>query len=205
MASRAATEFDRKLQKLFRERTHWLRSLVRKPGTGRAPIFSKKKVDASIRKLQASATACLLRQHAIKDFRRMYDLKKQWHVKNKGWGNDEKRKNFKNWYEAQIPHDNCIYVFWAKGRCRYVGRTLKGKNRPQSQFQKHWFPGVTRVDIYATRAARDMPQQECLATHRFKPTHSKIKPATVKWYSKCPICDTHKHIRNEVKAIFRLK
>ncbi len=206
MAKHAAIKFDRKLRTLFQDRTHWLRAQVRKPGPGKPPTFNKKKVERAIKKLQTLATECQLRVYAIDGLGQLYDSKKQWHVTtNKGWGVEEKRKAFIAWFQSHVPYKNCVYVFWAKRKCRYVGRTLKGKNRPQSQFLKHWFPGVTRVDIYACDHARSVPTLECLATHRFHPTYSKIKPATRKWYTKCPICETHKQIRHEVKAIFRLK
>ena len=206
MAKHAALEFDRKLQKLFRDRTHWLRACLRRPTPGKAPSFNRKKVEAAIAKLLALATECQLRRHAVDGIHDLYDLRKQWHVTSqKGFGLEAKRKAFIAWFAATSPHKNCVYVFWAKRKCRYIGRTLQGKNRPQSHFLKWWFPAVTRVDIYASRGARDVPKLECLATHRFKPRFSKIKPAARKRYSKCPICETHRLIRKEVKSIFRLR
>jgi len=203
MAKQAAIEFDKRLHKLFDDRTHWLRAQVRKSKPGPAPQFSKKKVKSSIKKLQTLATKCLLRSYAVDGLDELYNQKKQWHVT--GWGVDQKQRAFVRWFEKTIHYKNCVYVFWAKRRCRYVGRTLKGKNRPQGQFQKFWFPGVTRIDIYAARGRKDVPKLECLATHRFKPTRSKNKPAARKWTAKCPICEAHKAIQSEVKSIFRLR
>jgi hypothetical protein len=206
MAKWAAHAFDRKLVGLFKDRTHWLRMQVRKPRPGNAPSFNKKKVEREITKLQNLATKCLLHSHAVKGLGDLYDVKKQWHVTaSKGYGIDSKRKAFIQWFENHIPYDNCVYAFWRNRKCRYIGRTMGGKNRPQSQFQKYWFPGVTRIDIYASRGSRDIPRLECLASHRFEPTYSKIKPASRKWNSKCPICETRKAVRDEVKAIFKLR
>lgn len=205
MAKWAAHAFDRKLAALFKDRTHWLRSQVRKPRPGKAPSFNKKKVERGIKKLQDLTTECLLHSHAVKGLGKLYDVKKQWRVTaNKGWGVDGKRKAFVQWFEKHIPYENCVYAFWRNRKCRYIGRTMGGKNRPQSQFQKYWFRGVTRVDIYASRSSKDIPKLECLASHRFEPTYSKIKPAARKWSSKCPICETRKAVRDEVKAIFKL-
>jgi hypothetical protein len=203
MAKRAAIQFDRSLHKLFAARTHKLWALVRKPKPGKAPDFNKKKVEKSIERLRVLATKCLLRPHAIDGLNQLYDLKRQWHVK--GFGNDRKRKLFADWFGKTIPYQNCVYVFWRNRQCRYIGRTLKGKNRPESQFNKWWFPGVTRIDLYAARGKRNIPKLECLATHRFHPKFSKIRPAASKWAEKCPICETHKVIRTEVKSIFKLK
>jgi len=109
------------------------------------------------------------------DTDKLYDVKKQWHVKKgKGRGVDEKRQAFKDWSKKHIPYKNYVYIFWANKKCNYIGRTLKGKDRPQGHFEKHWFGNVTRIDIYAANAAREIPKLECLATHRFKPSRSKI-------------------------------
>jgi len=205
VAKHTAVTFDRHLQKLFDDRTHWLRRQVRKPGRGKAPSLNRAKVDRAIHRLQSLAEDYQLNSHAIARLRGLYKLKKQWHTSNKGWGIDQKRKAFVQWFDKNIRHDNCVYVFWAKRKCRYVGRTLAGKNRPQSQFQKYWFLGVTRVDIYASQGAREIPKLECLATHLFQPIYSKVKPAAQKWFSKCPICETRRLIRSELKAIFRLR
>ena len=206
IAMRAAIAFDRTLQKLFTDRTHWLRAQVRTPKRGKAPGFNKKKVEKSIEKLKALATRCLLRGHAIDGLNQLYDLKKQWHVSSgKGRGVDEKRKAFAAWFGKSIHYKNCVYVFWAKRRCRYVGRTLKGKNRPHSHFEKWWFPGVTRVDVYAARGKKNISKLECLTTHRFQPVYSKIKPSGLRWNTRCPICELHREIRSEVKSTFRLR
>ena len=206
MAKHAAVEFDRKLDRLFRERTRWLRAEVRKPTGRKPPTFGRRKVDQAIAKLLELAIECLLRPYAIREFKRLYDLKKQWHVtKSKGWGRDKKRRAFRRWFESRIPYENCVYVFWARRRCRYIGRTTGGKNRPQGHFDKHWFSDVTRVDIYACKRSRDIPQIECLATHRFRPSYLRNKPAKRKWYKRCPICETRKRIKQEVHSVFRLK
>lgn len=205
MTKKNVVEFDAQLHKLFSDRTHWLRTQVRKPKPGKAPGFNKKKVEASISKLQVLATKCLLHSHAVDGLRNLYDTKKQWHVKGKGWGSEKKRITFMDWFEKTIPYKNCVYVFWAKRQCRYVGRTLNGKGRPQSHFHKDWFAGITRIDIYAAKVSRQISKLECLATHRFCPTKSKIKPSAAKWHAKCPICETHRAIRSEIKSIFRLK
>jgi hypothetical protein len=56
MAKHAALDFDRKLLRLFKDRTHWLRAQVRKPTRGKAPSFNKKKVERVIKQLLELAT-----------------------------------------------------------------------------------------------------------------------------------------------------
>jgi hypothetical protein len=205
MTKRAVLAFDHQLERLFDDRTHWLKAQVRKPGVGKAPTFGRSKVNKAIRQLKKQASLCLLPKYRGREFRKLYDNKKQWQVKSKGWGLDRKRRSFDVWFERYIPHTNCVYLFWAGRKCRYIGRTLKGKGRPQSHFEKAWFGAVTRIDILSCKKARNVPKLECIATHRFDPTYSKIKPAAKKWAAKCPICETHKRIRNEVRSLFRLK
>jgi hypothetical protein len=117
----------------------------------------------------------------------------------------QKRRMFLEWFESQRINRNCVYAFWARHRCRYVGRTLNGKNRPQSHFQKFWFLGVTRIDIYHSKKKRSIPKLECLLTHRFDPQHSRIKPSGRKWSSRCPICEAQSLVRADVRSLFRLR
>lgn len=198
--------FDEELEELFRRRTHWIRSKVRKPTVGQPPRFARKHVNEAIRRLNNITEASLLREHAVQSLSDIYDDRRQWHVtRNKGWGPERKRKAFLKWYENRELSKNCVYVFWAGNNCRYIGRTLNGKNRPQAHFHKEWFRGVKRIDIYCSRTKRNVPKLECLATHRFKPKYSKIKPATRKWYSRCPICEAQRMIRQDVRSMFRFR
>lgn len=203
MTTQLQKEFDEQLRELFERRTHWVRSKIRKPTVGKPPTFSRKNVDAAIDRLDNLVEASLLREHAVVSLSDLYDEKRQWH--SKGWGVEKKRKEFLMWYDAKIANNNCVYVFWAGKKCRYVGRTLNGKNRPQAHFYKKWFPSVTRVDIYHSKTKRDIPKLECLATHRFKPSHSIIKPSSKKWFSRCPICEAQKMIRRDVRSMFRFR
>lgn len=201
MTTQLQKRFDRKLKDLFDRRTHWIRSQMRKPTVGKPPTFSRKHVDEAIEYLTGLVEASLVKEYV--SWGEIFDGKRQWH--SKGWGAEKKRKQFLNWYDKEVDNDNCVYVFWASKTCRYVGRTLHGKNRPQAHFYKAWFPGVTRVDIYYSKTKRNIPKLECLATHRFKPSHSKIKPSTKKWFSRCPICEAKKMVRSDVRSMFRFR
>jgi hypothetical protein len=206
MAKKLIKSFDTRLHALFVDRTHWLKSLVRRKTPGAAPVFGRKKVNKAIESLQDISTDILLRSKLVAKPSELYDLKRQWHPKrNKGWGIDQKKARFNTWYEEKVDYQNCVYSFWDNRKCLYVGRTLKGKGRPSSHFEKAWFGRATRVDIWGVRDKRKVPMLECLATHRFEPSHSKNKPSTVKHASKCPICQVHGNIREELRQIFRLR
>src|SRR5258708_7965327 len=110
------------------------------PMRGAAGKITKKKIRTSISRLQDIAQAAQLRAKHSKAILANYDYKKQWHPKRgKGFGRSAKRRHFKRWYENHITTQNCIYVFWSRSMCLYVGRTLNGKGRPSSHFEKHWF------------------------------------------------------------------
>ena len=206
MAKHAAVQFNRRLHSLFDDRTIWLRKAVRTRNPGRLPSFNRKKVSSAIAALQECASRAVVHEVAAKEFSMIVDKSKQWHVSNsKGWGWRAKRTSFDSWFRQNIPYPNCIYIFWSGDKARYVGRTVRGKGRPQSHFEKAWFSGVTRVDIYSTSSPSQTPKLECLAIHRFHPRENGAKASIPKWAKKCPVCEVHKLIRREIRTIFRLR
>ena len=135
--------------------------------------------------------------------------KKSWHItKNKGWGRAEKKKSFNSWFKKYIDYRNYVYAFWAvkEGEeCIYVGRSIAGKTRPQTHFEKYWFNSVTKINIYSTSQRRQIPKLECLAIHRFKPSENNNMPSFSNHDKPCPICKTQKLIKNALKSIFKLR
>ena len=206
MAKHAALAFNRQLDGLFHQRTYRLRSLVSKPGRGRTPEFNRAKITRGIRELQQLASNCLATQYARREFDTTVDQHKKWQItasKGRGWR--EKQRAFGRWYANKIDHRNCIYVFWQRSKCLYIGKTVRGRGRPQSHFSKIWFPKATRVDIYSTSQKSQVPRLECLAIHRFQPSENQQRAATKKWTKKCPVCVVHAEIRWELRRIFSLK
>jgi hypothetical protein len=196
-------EFSRQLDKLFHARTHWLRILFGGKKPGPPPLFGRRKVSYGIAKLQTIASDAFARKLSKAEFSKFTTTKRAWHVK--GHGRPEKRRKFDQWFEQNVGNDKCIYVFWKSKACVYVGRTGNGGSRPQNHFEKFWFGGVTRVDIYPVRQRSQIPKLECLAIHRFQPMRNKSKASSQKWQKKCPMCKIHRDIRNELRSIFRLK
>lgn len=205
MASNGKSKFDRILSKLFDARTHGLRSQVWAT-RGAGPHFTKPKIQKAIHQLQDLAESALLRSTDSKKILGNYNYKRQWHPKRgKGFGRPAKKQNFKQWYARRITTNNCVYVFWAGKRCLYVGRTLNGEGRPSSHFDKHWFGKATRVDVYGFNGKREVPRFECMFTHLSEPSYSRIKPASKKYYTPCPICAAQENIDLEIRSIFRLR
>jgi hypothetical protein len=199
-------KFERELQKLFYRRTSWLRKAIGKNQPGRPHIFNRKKVEPKLRELGELAAEILVRRRARQQFHQSIDGKRQWHIKRgKGFGIDAKRSKFKRWYEKYIGNKNCVYAFWSRRQCVYVGRTLHGKGRPAGWFDRVWFQPVTRIDIYSVRLRTEVPKAECLAVHLFDPTENKNWPAIGSYTKKCPLCNATREIDHELKSIFRLR
>ena len=205
MSYRAARQFEDELYKLFDARTHELRNYMW-PVAGSAPKLTRKRVRRSIAKLKNIAQADYLKSREAKGILRDFDHKRQWHSKKgKGFGRPAKKRSFKKWYESKITTKNCVYAFWNKARCLYIGRTLNGKGRPTSHFEKHWFGKATRVDVYGFRRRRDVPRFECMLTHKESPSYSRMKPSSKKYYAVCPVCEGRKVISDHVRWLFRLR
>jgi len=98
-----------------------------------------------------------------------------------------------------------IYIFWSGKKCKYVGKSIVGGTRPQIHFEKYWFNDVTKINIYSTSQRSQIPKLECLAIHRFEPSVNCYKPSFSGNAKSCPICDTEKLIKQEIKSIFKLR
>jgi hypothetical protein len=199
-----ANQFEDELLQLFHARTHQLKSYMW-PTVGAAPQLTQKRVRKGIESLQSLAVADYLRSKDAKHILASYDHKRQWQPKRgKGFGARPKASNFKACYD-KINTKNCVYAFWNGSRCLYVGRTLSGKGRPTSHFQKFWFGASTRIDIFGFDRKRDVPRFECMLTHRWEPVHSRVTPASKKYYSVCPVCAGMEFVEDQVKWLFRLR
>lgn len=206
MAKHAAVEFDHLLNELFRRRTHWIRAEIRSPQRGRPSLLNRHGLTKTIRQLKGLASACIAEEFAWSEFRRLAGKRRQWRVtKSKGWGRETKKKNFNLWFDKTITFQNCIYVFWSNSKCLYAGRTIRGKGRPQSHFDTHWFSRTTHVDIHSTSSASEVPKLECLAIHTFDPVYNKRRASKRMWAKKCPVCEVHEMIEDELRSIFYLK
>jgi hypothetical protein len=201
-----ATEFERQLQKLFDRRTSWLRKAIGKTRPGRPHVFNRRKVVPKLDELGELAADILVRRRGQREFLRVVDGKRQWHVKRgKGFGIDTKKRRFKKWYGKYIGNKNCVYAFWSRKGCVYVGRTSRGKGRPAGWFDRVWFQPVTRIDIFSVPRRSEVPKAECLAVHLFDPTENKNWPSMESYTKKCPICKATKEIDHELENIFRLR
>lgn len=197
-------EFRRELDGLYEKRTDFIRNYLSNKRGARA-VLTSSRLRETIRRLQQLDEDDNARPYAKEWFRKRTAQRRAWYVsQRKGHTQDQKRATFKKWYDQRIGTDYCVYLLWKGRRCWYVGRTKRGRGRPTAHFDKRWFAGVTRLDVYEVPRRRDLPTLECLAIHLHHPVRNKQKAATQKWTSKCPLCKEQKEIRDEVRAVFRL-
>jgi hypothetical protein len=197
--------FERELNKLFNQRTDWLRRKLFTSGVGKPPKFSRKKVDNGIRRLQDIASKALAHNLTKLEFNQHIGPHKNFYIK--GRGPKEKEARFKDWFSTNFGNSRgFVYVFWGNhGKCIYVGRTGSHEGRPSQHFEKYWFRSVKRVTIFSVNGKSQIPKLECLAIHRFQPTQNEKKAAKTKWTKACPLCKIHKYIEGELRDIFRLR
>ncbi len=122
--------FERKLDDLFRQRTHWLRAQLGKKGAGKPPEFGRMKVTKAIRQLQLIASDALAHKLAKTEFEKYVISPRNYHVK--GHGPYDKKHKFEDWYRRKIRKPKAVvYAFWGKKKnCIYVGRTGAHGVRP---------------------------------------------------------------------------
>ena len=72
-----AKEFERALDQLFRERTHWLRAAVGHTKPGPASQFTKAKVEKKLFQLENLARAILCKERAKQEFNKVVETYRQ--------------------------------------------------------------------------------------------------------------------------------
>ncbi|MBL9086236.1 MAG: hypothetical protein JNM10_03765 [Planctomycetia bacterium] len=199
-------EFNSALRKLFERRTAWLQEAIGSNGPGPRRKYNSKRVKKSINNICCVARRILVREHANDVLADDVHETRRWHPKKgKGHGRAAKQKSFRAWYRKKIAYRNCVYLFWNKNRCLYVGRTIRGAGRPDDHFEKHWFGSVTQIDILAIRQPSLVPKVECIAMDKYEPTYCRVKAADKHYAKKCPVCSTERDVKDELKTIFRVK
>jgi hypothetical protein len=206
MSTHAAVAFRRELDDIFERRTDWLRRSIAGPRPGPPLSLNRRHVRNSISRLQNLASDALADELARREFHSSVQNKRSWHPKRgKGHGRDAKRKSFRRWFGKHFGAGTYVYVFWNRRKCVYVGKTAKSGSRITGHFEKHWFSNVTRIDVYQAKGRRSLPALECLAIHRFQPSRNKFRAERKKWTRKCELCRVHRHVKEELHTMFRLR
>ena len=198
--------FENGLDNLFHLYTEKLRREAGKKSKGPNPKMDRRHLKREIERLVQMVRDAELNSNGRVSFDEAVGEKRQWHHKRgKGWGVDAKKRTFRKWYDYNINGLNCVYIFWSRRKCLYVGRTGSGGRRPEAHFEKFWFHAVTRIDSYLVNGKRKLPMAECLAIDLFHPSKNKVRSAQKKWASHCPICTKEVWFHRQLMQLFPLK
>lgn len=199
-------EFKRELERLSLRRTADVRKQVGISSFGPTPSFTRRMVGDHIENLKELTKQIMIKRCATREFNRVIKFTRRWHPKRgKGWGVDAKQSSFREWFENKVDWSHCIYVFWSKNRCEYVGKTHGGSGRPRNHFEKFWFNAVTQIDIYAVERESEVAKAECLAIDLWNPRRNDYAASRPKYSKRCPVCSVAMQVSDELKTIFRLR
>jgi hypothetical protein len=105
--------FERELNKLFHQRTDWLRRKLGAKGVGKPPEFGRNKVNAGIKKLQLIASDALAHKLAKAEFDEHVVSRKNYHIK--GAGPQAKKEQFDAWFAARFKKIKTSGLIYALG------------------------------------------------------------------------------------------
>jgi hypothetical protein len=74
-------QFNRRLDRLYRKRTGWLRTVLTKANPGPVPTLTKSQRERAIKRLQEIASDALAKKMARKAFQRSAKNKRSWRTK----------------------------------------------------------------------------------------------------------------------------
>ncbi len=198
---RARTHFLTQLDNLWLRRTATLRALVSPRGVGQPPKFSRTVRDRLIGEILEDATSVLINDHGHAAFTRVTSSR---HLRQiRGRGLLERGRNLLSWADNEL-NGPIIYVFWRGRKCLYVGKSSSPR-RLWDYEKSAYLIQATCLEVFHVPRVSELGEAECLATHLFGPRDQKIQPSREKWGKKCPICQRHDAIREELQALFRMK
>jgi hypothetical protein len=194
--------FKRELDDLWRSRSHWLRHVLSAPSHGKPPRFTRDKREKAITRLLEIVSDDLAHDLARSEFNKRVKKRKNWrNQRTKGRNRQEKQDNFRRWYVKNIGKKHCVYIFWGRRSCLYVGETDKPSGRRvASHFTKYWFNQTRRIEICVPKKTY-LPSLECLAIHAYKPKYNTLRAPRKKGRTKCPLCRLEREIKAELRLL----
>lgn len=197
------TEFRKELDSLWIRRSDWLRHVLSAPRPGKPPRFTRERREKAIGRLLELLSDDLANDLARSEFNERVKKRRSWkNQPTKGRNRHEKQDNFRKWYVKNIGKKHCVYIFWGRESCLYVGETDKSSGqRVASHFTKYWFNQTRRIEICVPKKTY-LPSLECLAIHAYKPKYNTLRAPWKKGRSKCPLCRLRREVRAELRLLF---
>ncbi len=192
--------FERKLAVLVHRRTDRLSGLIQQK-RGPRKSFTKRHREEGIAELQDLAEQILCkdlvhgRLKSITAGVRFTMLG--------GRGIEERFQRMCAWAEENL-HGPIIYSFWRGKRCLYVGKGGSWR-RLRAYRRDVLLQRATRLHARMVPGKSHVSMAECMSIHVHNPKHNINKSSKPKYSKRCPICKANREIRDELRALFRIK
>jgi len=194
------TQFRRLLEKTMKRRMDGvLRLVIPQPGPPKK--FNKRVKTQLQEEMLFAASQILVRKRAKHELKQLVARRRLRFIK--GYGIDDRFEKLIGWAAKKLKRP-IVYSFWSGRRCLYVG---KGKNwkRLRAYKKSIFLKYADRLKVLLVKTRSRLPSAECLEIHLHEPRFNAIKAAKVKWGKKCPICERHDELKDELDSLLRLK
>jgi hypothetical protein len=194
------TQFRRLLEKTMKRRIDSvLRLIIPQPGPPQK--FNEKVKTRLQEEILSAASQILVRKRARHELKKLVDRRRLRFIK--GHGIDDRHDKLVEWAAKNLKRP-IVYSFWGGKKCLYVG---KGKNwkRLQAYKKSIYLKCADRLKALLVKTKSRLPSAECLVIHLHEPRYNAVKAAKVKWGKKCPICERHDELKDELDSLLRLR
>lgn len=192
--------FERKLLTLLHRRTDALVHLI-KPKRGPRKHFTKRHREEGIAELQKLAEQILRRDVVPSRLRAITARTRR--TRLGGRGLDERFKRMCAWAEQHL-HGPIIYSFWRRKGCLYVGKGSSWR-RLRSYRRDILLQQATSLRVRMVTGKSHVAMAECMSIHMHDPKHNINRSSKPRYSKLCPICKANRAIRDELRALFRMK
>jgi hypothetical protein len=192
--------FERKLSTLLHRRTERLVGLI-KPKRGPRKDFTKRHREEGIAELQKLAEQ-ILRKEVVPGRLKAITAGARRTMLG-GRGLEERFKRMCAWAEQHL-HGPIIYSFWRGKRCLYVGKGGSWR-RLRAYRRDILLQQATSLRVRMVAGKSHVAMAECMSIHMHDPKHNINQSSKPKYSKRCPICKTNREIRDELRALFRMK
>ena len=192
--------FERTLTTLLHRRTDRLVGLI-KPKRGPRKDFTKRHREDGIAELQNLAEQ-ILRKDVVPGRLKAITAGTRRTMLG-GRGIEERFKRMCVWAEQNL-HGPIIYSFWRGKRCLYVGKGGSWR-RLRAYRRDILLQQATSLRVRMVSGKSHVAMAECMSIHMHDPKHNINQSSKPKYSKRCPICKTNREIRDELRALFRMK
>ena len=193
-------QFERRLSILLHRRTDRLLGLI-KLKRGRKKDFTKRHREDGILELQELAAKILRKESVGRLLAEITSGRRRTMLA--GHGLEEKFRRMCVWAEGSL-HGPIIYSFWQGKRCVYVGKGSSWR-RLRSYRRDVLLQQATSLRVRMISGKSNLAKAECMSIHMYQPTQNVNRSSKPKYSKKCPLCQTNRQIRDELRSLFKMR